>query len=57
MKTNRVYIVGGIEMEKIDALLEEADDLIREDEEAIREYEESMECYLLLKSILGACHS
>ena len=54
MKTNRVYIVGGIEMEDIDALLEEADELIREDEEAIREYEESMECYLLLKSILEA---
>lgn len=54
MKTNRVYIIGGIEMEKIDALVEEADDLIREDEEAIREYEEGMECYLLLKSILGA---
>ena len=48
-----VYIGGGIEMENIDALLEEAEELIREDEEEIREYEESMECYALLKSVLG----
>lgn len=53
MKTNRVYIVGGIEMEKIDALLEEADELIREDEEAIREYEESEMCMRILERILG----
>ena len=68
MKTNRVYIVGGIEMEKIDAYLEETGEIIREyeaaiaerervikeNQEAIREYEEIMESYLLLKTILEA---
>ena len=52
MKTNRVYIVGGIEMEKIDAYLGER--VIKENQEAIREYEEILESYLLLKTILEA---
>ena len=50
---NRGLRRGGIEMEDIDALLEQADELIKEDEEAVRDYVESEEDYLLLKSILG----